>query len=297
MLKKTLKLSLAFGLFASHLCVGQSQDSLRLKLKKVTQELKAEVGISMINLGNHDTLSINGTGHFPMQSVFKFHLALAVLNRVDHKHLDLDQKVHVAPEDIFPTWSPLAKKYPNGNVDITVKELLTYMVEQSDNIACDILFKLIGGPSSVHQYIHDLGIEDISIVVNERTMHSDWNIQFNNWTTPLATSDLLSRFFKGEFLSRSSHDLMWNAMVACSTGPRRIKGQLPPETIVAHRTGTGGPNEQNVLGAVNDIGIFKISNGDYIVLSVYMSRVSDEQSKAEAVIAAVAKLLYDYYSR
>jgi beta-lactamase class A len=294
---RSLVLSFAFFFSVLHPAIGQPLDSLRNKLAIVARQLNAEIAISMLNLENNDTLSIQGTQHFPMQSVFKLHLALAVLNSADQGRLSMDQKVHVAPEDIFPTWSPLATKYPHGDVDLTVKELLTYMVERSDNVACDILFKLVGGPVSVQKFIESKGLKDVSIVANERIMHGDWSVQFRNWTTADASTNLLSRFFKGEFLSTSSHTFLWNAMVNCSTGQQRIKGLLPNETIVAHRTGTGGPNDEGVLSAVNDIGIFKTLNGDEIVLSVYITKVADEQAKAEQTIATISRLIYDHYSR
>jgi beta-lactamase class A len=297
MLCRSLVLSLAFFFSVVPPATGQSLDSLRNKLAIVASQLNAEIGVCMLNLGNDDTLSIRGTQHFPMQSVFKLHLAVAVLNSVDRSQLSMDQKVHVGPEDIFSTWSPLATKYPHGDVDLTVKELLTYMVGHSDNVACDVLFKLEGGPASVQKFMQTLGVKDVSIAANEGTMHGDWGIQFSNWTTPDASTNLLSRFFKGEFLSTSSHSFLWDAMVNCSTGPRRIKGLLPSEVIVAHRTGTGGPNEEGILGAVNDIGIFKALNGDHIVLSVYISKVADEQVKAEKTIATISRLIYDHYSR
>jgi beta-lactamase class A len=119
MLCRSLVLSFAFFFSVLHPAIGQPLDSLRNKLAIVARQLNAEIAISMLNLENNDTLSIQGTQHFPMQSVFKLHLALAVLNSADQGRLSMDQKVHVAPEDIFPTWSPLATKYPHGDVDLT----------------------------------------------------------------------------------------------------------------------------------------------------------------------------------
>ena len=81
-----------------------------------------------------------------MQSVYKYPLALAILNQVDKGIFSLEQKIHIKKEDLLPdTWSPLRKKYPDGNADITLDELLNITVSQSDNNGCDILFRLIGG--------------------------------------------------------------------------------------------------------------------------------------------------------
>jgi beta-lactamase class A len=54
-----------------------------------------------MNLEMGDTLSLNGNRHYPMQSVFKFHLALAVLHRVERGELSLDQPYDVVKSDYF----------------------------------------------------------------------------------------------------------------------------------------------------------------------------------------------------
>ncbi len=82
----------------------------------------------------------------PMLSVFKFHIALAVLNQVDKGNLTLDQKILIKKSDLLEnTWSPLREKYPDGNVELPLSEIITYTVAQSDNNGCDILLRLIGG--------------------------------------------------------------------------------------------------------------------------------------------------------
>ena len=45
------------------------------------------------------------------------------------------------------TWSPLREKYGQGNVSVSLAEILSYTVSLSDNNCCDILFRLVGGPS------------------------------------------------------------------------------------------------------------------------------------------------------
>lgn len=57
--------------------------------------MDAVVGVSIIANNGKDTISLNGDKHFPMQSVFKFHIAVAVLEEVDKENLSLDQKVEV----------------------------------------------------------------------------------------------------------------------------------------------------------------------------------------------------------
>ena len=65
--------------------------SLRTSLQDIRNTMTADVGISILDLESNDTLSLNGD--FPMQSVFKFHIALAVLRQVDEGKLSLEKNI------------------------------------------------------------------------------------------------------------------------------------------------------------------------------------------------------------
>jgi beta-lactamase class A len=272
------------------------QQSLRADLEQIVKTADARVGIALLHLESRDTLSIHGKQHFPMQSVYKFPLAMAVLNQVDKGKLSLDQKVHIRKEDMLPnTWSPMAKKYPQGNADVPLSELIMHTVSLSDNNTCDMLFRMLGGPKSVERYVHGLGIKNIAIVATEEEMHRDWNIQFTNWCEPTAMVQLLDIFYKQKALSKVNNDYLWKWMVETPTGMHRLKELLPAGTVVAHKTGTDGPNAEGVVGAINDAGIITLPDGKHIALVVYVSMLKDEK-KAEDTIARIAKACYDYYS-
>ena len=65
------------------------QTDLRQKIEQIISTKKADVGVSILNLENGDTLSFNGNKHYPMISAFKFHIALTVLDKVDKGELSL----------------------------------------------------------------------------------------------------------------------------------------------------------------------------------------------------------------
>jgi beta-lactamase class A len=70
---------------------------------------------------------------------------------------------------------------------LTLAEVLHYAVSESDNDACDILFRLYGGTKKTEQYIKNLGIRDISIKTTEQQQqHGRFSVQYTNWTTPYA---------------------------------------------------------------------------------------------------------------
>lgn len=270
--------------------------ALKHKIEQIISTEKAEIGVSVIGIEDNDTLSINNSKHFPMQSVFKFHVALTVLNQVDKGMLSLDQKIDIKKSDLLlNTWSPIREQYPDGNINLTLAEIINFTVSQSDNIGCDILLRHIGGTKKVNDYIHNVGVKNVAIVANEEEMHKGWNVQFNNWTTPSAASELLKKFYSGKILSDSSFEFLWKVMLETVSGGYRIKGQLPVGTLVAHKTGTSDTNEQGVTAAVNDIGIVTLPNGKHFAICVFVSNSQEDYDTNEKVIADIAKLTWDYF--
>jgi len=268
---------------------------LKQEIQQIIQSKKAHIGVSICGPADKDTLTINGTDHYPMQSVFKFHLALAVLNRVDKGQLSLEQKIFIKKADLLPgMWSPLREDHPNGNVYISVGELLRYTVSSSDNNGCDILFRLMGGTGKVNEYIHLLGIKDISIVATEEEMHKSWPVQYTNWTTPSSATRLLQKFNTGSILSPTSRSFLWDLMVA-SVKTDRIKGRLPSGTVVAHKPGTSDTNEQHVTAATNDIGIVTLPDGQHFSIAVFVSDSNENDSTNAGIIADISKAAWDFF--
>lgn len=273
-----------------------NKHSLREQIQQITKNADGTIGVAIKNLATNDTLTINNNLQFPMQSVYKFPLAIAVLKQIDDGIFSLNQPFRIDKTDLLPnTWSPLREKYPDGNVIIPLSEIISYTVSQSDNNGCDILFRLLGGPSFVNNYIHSIGVSEISIMGTEEEMHKDWNVQFTNWCKPYAMVQILDIFYQKKGLSDSSTNFLWERMVETTTGPNRIKGLLPKETIIAHKTGYSGKNEDGLTAAINDVGIIELPNGQRIAISIFVSNATVDDSISERVIAEIAKATYDFY--
>jgi beta-lactamase class A len=275
-------------------------DSLRNKIEQIVSAKKAVVGLSIIGNNGKDTISLHGDRRFPMQSVFKFHIALAVLSEVDKGNLSLDQIIKISKDDLLPEdfWSPLRDENPNGG-SFTIEKLVQYSVSHSDNTACDILIRLIGTPKTVEEYFKKNNIQNIQITFNEEEMQAKWENMFENWTTPKSASETLKMFYvnKNNLLSKGSYDFFWKTNKETTTGKNRIKGQLPEGTIVAHKTGWSGTNkETGITAAVNNIGIVFLPNGEYFIISVFVSESEEDFDTNEKIIADIAKATYDFYT-
>lgn len=259
---------------------------------------RAVVGVAIIGNKGQDTLSFNGDRHFPLQSVFKFPIALTVLHQVDAGKFSLDQKMKIEKKDLLPNlYSPIRDRYPNG-ITLTIAEILKFTVSESDNVGCDLLLKLIGGPGTVEAYLAQNNLKDIAIKINEETQQADWDLQFKNWITPKATNEMLTKFYdnKGELLSQKSYDFIWKIMKETGTGKDRLKGHLPEHTIVAHKTGTSGTNKKGLTAAVNDIGIIFLPDGQHFLISVFVTNSKENVAVNEKIIADISKAAWEYFN-
>jgi beta-lactamase class A len=267
---------------------------LQEKLEQIIKGKKADVSVSVFFLGDRRSVSVNGDQHYPMQSVYKFHLALAVLDQVDKGKMMLHQKIFIKKSDLLPnTWSPLRERYPDGNVALPLSEIIRTTISESDNNGCDILFRLVGGPNKVHKYIAKLGIKDCAIVATEEDMHKDDKVQFTNWTTPKAANALLEKFWNGQVLKKTTGAFLMKAMEDTVSGPNKIKGLLPSGTVVAHKTGYSGVNKDGLTAATNDIGIVTLPNGKKILISVFVSMSKETEKSNDLIIAELARAARD----
>lgn len=294
---KTLHLTTLLFLFISCQTSAQTVNSLRQKIEQIVSTKNAIVGVAIIGDNGKDTLTINGDRHFPLQSVFKFHIALAVLSQIDQGNFSLNQKIKIEKKDLTPNlYSPIRDKYPNGTI-LPISKILEYTVSQSDNVGCDLLLKLIGGPEVVEEYFIKNNIKDVSIKINEEVQQANWDLQFENWTTPKAANEVLSKFYynKTKLLSKKSYDFIWKTMKGTKTGKARLKGQLPKNAIVAHKTGTSGANKEGLTEAVNDIGVVFLPNGQHYFISVFVTKSTENNETNEKIISDISKVTWDYF--
>lgn len=280
---------------ASFQTFAQTINDLRQELNQIIKTKNATVGISIKGIEDKDTLSINGNLKAPLMSVFKFHIALTVLDQVDKGKLSLEQKIFVKKKDLKEdTWSPMREDFPEGNMYLTLDKLLRYTVSHSDNNGCDILIDLVGGTRVIQKFINKQGIKDFVIKVNEDQMKI-WKNLYVNTTTPLATTDLLEKFYNGKVLKETTTEYLYQIMVETSRGITWMKAGLPENTELAHRTGMSGTNDKNLRVALNDIGIAKLPNGKHFILSVYLKEITETQEDTEKIIADIAKATWGYF--
>jgi beta-lactamase class A len=272
-------------------------NELRARIEQISQAARGRVGVTATVLETGESVTLNGDQQFPMQSVYKFPIGMTVLAQVDRGKLKLNQQVRVEASDFVSDLqhSPIRDENPQG-VEVSLAELLKYMVSESDGTACDVLLKLVGGPVVVTQFLRDLGVNGIVVANTEKEIGQDKAVQYHNYASPNAAVVLLRALHEGQGLSKSSQALLLQLMTQTTTGPKRIKGLLPDGTVVAHKTGTSS-TVNGVTAATNDVGLVTLPNGRHLAISVFVSDSGANKAVREGVIAKVTKAAWDEWSK
>lgn len=275
-----------------------SQAKLQERIKHIIDTAGGKIGVGVKGIDFKAGFVVNGDRGYPMQSVFKFPLALAILHQVDQGKLNLYQKFHIPKEKLdVHTWSPMLKDFPDQDIDMTVADLLGYAVTKSDNNACDFLYGVAGGPAAVNKYLHDQGVKGISIVYTEGEMEKEWSIQYKNWCKPTAMLQLLQLLHDQKLLSKRSNEFLVRIMTEVPGWTQRITALLPSGTPLVHKTGSSGINKQGILAATNDVGIVTLPNGKHLAIVVFASDYKGPIKRGEHIIAVISREIWNYYAK
>lgn len=271
----------------------QSGSPLVDQFDRISRKAQGRVGAATALVAGGQIDGIRLDERFPMASVFKLPVALTVLHQIDQGKLALDQKVRITKSDFVApgSYSVIRDRHPEGNFDITVRELLHAMITVSDGTACDALLRLTGGPAAVNQYLKTIGISGMSVAAYQKELSGTLESQKRNWATPRGTVELLKALQSGRAISRAGSEHLLQLMAECKTGPQRIKGLLPPGTRVSHKTGSMGAR------ATNDVGIAVLPDGARVAIAVFVSDSRAAEKDRERVIAEIARSAWDYYSK
>jgi len=280
-------------LFALSAVTALAQEPLQNQIAAIAREAHGKVSVACSLPGSALNCDLNPNAQPPMQSVFKLPLALTVLDQIEQGRFSLDQPVRFLPQDrILPhVYSPLQDRYPEAGVDVPLHELLRLTVSLSDNVAADVLLRLLGGPQVVNTYIVALRISGFHLQDSEAVLHHEVLAQYRNWFEPAGAVQLLRRISDNSPLT-SEHTALLFAWMTPALRTKRLEGNLPAGTRVAHKSGTSDV-DHGVARATNDIGLIPLPDGRRIAIAVFVTDSTADESTREQVIARIARAVYD----
>ena len=307
---------------------GPDLSLLEDKIDRIISGSPGTIGVSLIHVESGATLSVRGDERFPMASVYKLPIAIELLAQVSAGTLALDRPIALAPSDIRACCT-LSRRHPRGGVTVAAGELLELMIVESDNTASDAILKLVGGPPVVERRMRTLGFDTVNVNRSEGDINfemtgvahpppqAEWTLDLQyrlisevrpealreararyttsdprDTCTPDDMSRLLGRLQLGNLMPPQPTTLLLDLMARSKTGPRRLKALLPPDTIVAHKTGT-----THVV--INDVGILTLpadsAIGGHLALAVFVIN-GVRVSSMERTIARIAGASYEFFA-
>jgi len=282
-------------------------DRLKTQIERLLRRADGKVGVAVKHLESGQGLNVNGEMLFPMASAFKVPVLVELLYQVKEGRYKLEDDITVQKSDQH-VGSGMISNLVMPGMRLSVLNIAHFMMMISDNSAADILLEKVGA-ENINLRLKNLGITGISVNRACQKLIMDYQallagsrtpearkaaiVKFGenpeDEATPLAMNMLFEKIFKKEILDPDSCNLALQIMLKCETGEKRIKGELPPGTIVAHKTGT-------LAGTVDDCGIIYLPDGQgHVALTVLTKDFTADTSDVEEIIAKIARLVYDYF--
>lgn len=267
---------------------------LQNELISFVEKKDARIGIAVI-INGKNTVSVNGSRDFPMMSVFKFPQALAVADYCQKSGIGLTDSIFIKSEEMKEdTWSPMRDQYGVRDIKLPVSELIDFILQQSDNNASDVLFRVIGGTSVADSLMKSLGYSDILISHTEDDMHRDPYLCDLNRTTPIEMARLFDRFYREEMRHDSPfHEFIAASMMSCQTGTDRLPAPLMrTDAMIGHKTGTGDKNSQGRIMAVNDAGYIYLPDKTGYAIAVFVADSAYDMTETSKIIADISEIVF-----
>lgn len=277
-----------------NLCLGQTPE-LKKEIEIIVGGKDLKLGFALYDFSTGKSISINGNDKYPMQSVFKFPIGVALLDCVSRGEFALSDSVTLTKADLSPDlWSPIRERWPEG-VRLPLVSVMTYMVAHSDNSATDFLIHKIGGVARIQDIVNRLGAKKINIRNTEAEIQGSWSVQFDNWTTPNAMVDFLRLMNDGKLLDKANTAVLWEIMASASSGS---VNRLVPKTVTfARKTGYSGANSQGIIAAQNDVGIIEFEDGRRVAYAIFLTDSTLGTDAGYDILAQIGKAIWKAYER
>lgn len=260
---------------------------LRSTIDSIIASHEGKVGVGLI--AGRDTLAIGDSLRLPLMSVFKLHIAIAVLD----KGLSPDSVIEMAASDLHPdTWSPLRDSTGIRDISIPVGRLLYYSVCRSDNNACDKLIELAGGIDKVDSCARRLTDKPFELGVTEHSMFMDHSLTYRNWSSPLALCEIMEAVYSGRALRPAETQYLTGLLSDSSTGREKIAGGVPKEAFLGHKSGLSFRTPEGIRITSADVAAIRLRDGRTAYLSIVVKDTPETDEETARLFKEIAKAVY-----
>lgn len=244
-----------------------------------------------------DTRSGRMAGHrmaerFGMCSTFKLPLAGVILAEIDAGRMKADQWVSYGETEMVPVHPVTGPNLPKGGM--TLLALAEAAQKTSDNVAANLMLRLLGGPEGFTAKLRAMGDPVTRLDRFEPAMNLVMPGEVHDTTTPEAMARLVGRMLTGRLLKPKSRALLIDWMVDTKTGTRRIRAGLPATWRCGDKTGTAADDRPGgMVNKYNDVAVAFPPRRAPIVIASYLDAAAHFDTirpEDEAILADVGRI-------
>lgn len=203
-------------------------------IQAIAQASGMETGIAVIDLTSGGVAGYQADEPMVSASMIKLAIAYAFLERVQAGDYSLDALYALQPSDIVGGTGTLAGL--GAGATVSYGELLSKMINVSDNTAANVLIDAAGGMDAVNAAMQSLGLSATRL--NRYMMDSDaMAAGIENYTSADDMAKLLQMAYEGTFVDAELSALVMQALEEQSDYGGVLAG-LPAGVSFAHKTGT-----------------------------------------------------------
>jgi beta-lactamase class A len=280
MFRFALFLALAGAAWAQPTLEGILEDKTLAHLRRFDEGFDGALGVAAIDLKTGRTFALNGSTVFPQASVIKIAILARMFQAERAGRFHLDDRVTLEPRDAVGGSGHLQERLHSGPVTLTVRELITAMIESSDNTATNKCIEM-AGMEDVNRLMDDLGLPHTRL---RRKMMDSAAVARGeeNISTPEEMSRLVEMIYRGKVVDEAADKEIIAIMKKVSGG---IQEGLPLDIGTASKTG-------ELPGARGETGIVFLEDRPFVV-SVMSAFIDDRRSP----VPEVTRIVYHYFEK
>lgn len=245
-------------------------EGLRDALEQATKAHAGTYAVACASADGSWSVDVNGDEPFVSASIIKLAILGTLLDQAQSGALSLDDSVTVDPSDVVGGTGVIQASGAGGSY--TYRQLAAYMIQDSDNIATNLIIDAVGMPAA-NEYASEIGLTQT--VLNRRMM--DFSTDVENYTSANDVARMLQLIYQGKLVSPDASEFALDLLKGQHDGAGLLEG-LPTGSVFAHKTGT-------LDGVFNDGGIVLASN-PYVMVVLSSDA---ERSQAQDCMVDIAQ--------
>jgi len=240
---------------------------------KISSKDVGTISLYFRDLNNGPWIGINEKDEFSPASLLKVPLMIAYLKLAEGDSTLLAKKLVVGnyQTDMYPNILPAKTATPG--LSYTIDELLTYMIEYSDNSAANTL-------------LANIPENDLANIYTDFNLKVPGSGDTENFMTVTEYSSFFRILYNASYLNRDMSEKALE-MLALSQFNQGIKSGLPSNIKVADKFGERIFNDTKQL---HDCGIIYLNNNNNYLLCVMTK--GDDFKKMETTISDISNSIY-----